>query len=167
MRGMPTGAPLRWIKFNVVGLLGVAVQLVILSLLVRRGMHYLLATAIAVEAAVLHNYAWHVRWTWLDRPGRASRGSFLRFHVANGLVSIASNLVLMRVFTGGLGMAVLVANPIAIAITSILNFMLGDRWVFRQPASGQANPDSVEPHVEAAREPERSAQLFNCGVREP
>jgi putative flippase GtrA len=150
-----TGTPLRWIKFNVVGMMGVAVQLLILSLLIRQGVQYLLATAIAVEAAVLHNYAWHVRWTWLDRPGRASSGSFWRFHLANGLVSIASNVVLMRVFTGGLGMAVLVANPIAIAITSILNFALGDRWVFRNTTAGtrdatgcHSDRDSVELRAE-------------------
>jgi len=163
---MPRETPLRWIKFNLVGLLGVAVQLTVLSLLVRRGMHYLPATAIAVEAAVLHNFAWHVRWTWLDRPERLSWRSFLRFHVANGLVSIASNLVLMRAFKGGLGMAVLVANPIAIAITSILNFVLGDRWVFRQQA-GDMNPALAKPDSDASEKAGESTELLNCGVREP
>jgi len=46
---------IRWLKFNAVGAGGVAVQLAFLALLVRLGVHYLLATALAVEAAVLQN----------------------------------------------------------------------------------------------------------------
>ena len=53
---------LRWAKFNAVGAAGVAVQLGLLALLesVLR-LQYLVATALAVEAAVLHNFAWHER----------------------------------------------------------------------------------------------------------
>jgi putative flippase GtrA len=125
---------IRWLKFNAVGLIGVGVQLATLALLVRLGVHYLVATALAVETAVLHNYLWHRRWTWADRKGRATAASLWRFHLANGLVSIVSNLVLMRVLAGWLGLPVLPANLLAIAVTSLLNFLLGDRWVF--PARG-------------------------------
>ena len=99
-----------------------------LALLTKAHVYYLAATALAVEAAVLHNYFWHVKWTWAGR-----RGSLLRFHLANGLVSIASNLLLMRIFTGGFGWPVLPANLLAIALTSVLNFVVGDRWVFPDP----------------------------------
>ena len=124
---------IRWLKFNAVGLLGVGVQLGVLSLLVKAHVQYLAATALAVEVAVLHNYFWHVRWTWAGR-----RGNLWRFHLANGLLSIASNVVLMRWFTGGLGWPVVPANLAAIALTSVVNFLVGDRWVFAsvQPANG-------------------------------
>ena len=36
------------------------------------GVHYLVATAIGVEAAILTNFLWHDRWTWRDRPARAA-----------------------------------------------------------------------------------------------
>ena len=124
---------IRWLKFNAVGVLGAGVQLSVLTLLDRTGVHYLLATAAAVETAILHNYAWHRAWTWKDRPGGAS--AFLRFHLANGLTSLASNLVLMSVFTGWMGIGVIPANMTAVALTSLLTFLLGDRWVFSQPAS--------------------------------
>ena len=29
---------------------------------------------IAVEAAVLHNFGWHERWTWRDRPRAGQHG---------------------------------------------------------------------------------------------
>ena len=119
---------IRWLKFNAVGILGAGAQLSALALLTRFGMHYLPATALAVETAVLHNYAWHRAWTWKDRAGGGS--AFLRFQAANGLTSLASNLVLMSALTGWLGIKVVLANLIAIATTSLANFLLGDRWVF-------------------------------------
>ena len=135
---------IRWLKFNAVGLIGVAVQLGVLALLTKAHVYYLLATALAVKVAVLHNYFWHVKWTWAGR-----RGSLLRFHLANGLVSIISNLILMRLFTGQFGWPVVPANLLAIALTSIVNFSLGDRWVFStNSAPGQA--DSLPGPIPAA-----------------
>ena len=58
---------LTFLKFNVVGAIGIGVQLAALTLLRDGvGLHYLLATAIAVEAAILHNFLWHMRWTWRE-----------------------------------------------------------------------------------------------------
>src|ERR1035438_3026162 len=55
----------RWWRFNLVGIGGFALQLGMLWVLARLfGVHYLIATALAVEIAVLHNFAWHEAWTW-------------------------------------------------------------------------------------------------------
>jgi putative flippase GtrA len=121
----------RWLKFSAVGLLGTGVQLAVLAILLQFGMNYLLATALAVETAVLHNYVWHRRWTWVERETRSGR--LFRFHVANGLLSVASNLAWMRLLTGACGVPPVPANLAAIAATSVLNFILGDRWVFSEP----------------------------------
>lgn len=131
---------LRWLKFNTVGLIGIGVQLAALALY--SGLlhiHYLVATAMAVETAVLHNYAWHELWTWRDRrsPGdgcRAIAWRLLRFHLGNGLVSILSNLLLMRFFVGSAGMKVMPANLLSIAITAVANFLIGEFFVFRRTA---------------------------------
>lgn len=120
---------IRWLKFGAVGAVGVVVQLGLLALLIQLGVHYLVATALAVEAAVLQNYYWHTLWTW-----RGREGSLWRFHLANGLLSLVSNLIWMRVFTGWIGMPPVPANLLAIALTSTANFLLGDRWVFQDPS---------------------------------
>jgi len=121
---------IRWAKFNAVGAVGVAVQLGVLAALFQLGVHYLVATALAVEAAVLQNYYWHTRWTWKGREG-----SLWRFHLSNGLLSLISNLVWMRMFTGWLGVPPLPANLMGIALTSTVNFLLGDRWVFARKSA--------------------------------
>jgi putative flippase GtrA len=96
-------------------------------------MHYLVATALAVEMAIIHNFFWHERWTWGDRgllgmPGRFRR--LLRFNVTSGSVSILGNVVFMSVFVGQFGLHYLVGNLASIASCAILNFMISDRLVF-------------------------------------
>ena len=61
----------RWAKFNGVGLAGVAVQLTVLAaLLAVTDLPLGVATALAVEATLLHNFVWHQQVTWRDRRAR-------------------------------------------------------------------------------------------------
>jgi putative flippase GtrA len=126
----------RWIAFNGVGALGIAVQLAVLALLVRvADVPYLWATAAAVECAVLHNFVWHQRWTWRDR--RADSGFEIaarlwRFHLLNGFVSLAGNLGIARLLTGELHADPLASNIAAIMVCSMANFAAGELVVFRR-----------------------------------
>ena len=123
---------LRWIKFNLVGAIGMALQLSALALFNRltHG-HYLLASAAAVELTLLHNFAWHLRYTWRDRECSSGvLAQLTRFHLSNGLVSMLGNLVLMRVFVQQEHLPLLVANVLAIVCCSIVNFCLSNSWVF-------------------------------------
>ena len=66
---------------------------------------YLLATGLAVEIAVIHNFLWHERFTWADRPAARPFRSLVRlvkFNVSNGAVSIGGNLLVMRLHVGEL-----------------------------------------------------------------
>jgi putative flippase GtrA len=124
----------RFLKFNGVGIIGFALQLGLLAVLLRLGVHYLAATALAVELTILHNFAWHEGWTWRDRAAgfRAGRARRLwRFHAANGLVSLAGNLILMRLFVGLLGLPPVPANLAAVLLCALVNFTASDRFVFR------------------------------------
>lgn len=123
----------RWLKFNFVGALGIGVQLATLALLTRAGLWYLAATAFAVETAVIHNFLWHERMTWRDRATPLLRhllGRFLRFQLANGLISLLGNLLMMRLLVGALHVPILWANMAAIAACGLVNFLVSDRLVF-------------------------------------
>ncbi len=122
----------RWLKFNLVGAMGMVVQLAGLALFARMAPeHYLVASAAAVELAVLHNFVWHLRYTWRDRREESAwTAQLLQFHLSNGLVSLLGNLVLMRVLIHEARLPLLFANCIAILCCSIANFCLGDRWAF-------------------------------------
>ena len=65
---------MRLLRFSVAGLIGFLVQVAALWLLVSfTTMHYVPATIIAVEMAILINFVWHDRWTWRDRPVPSER----------------------------------------------------------------------------------------------
>lgn len=121
----------RWLKFNAVGGIGMVVQLVVLAGLKSGfGSNYLLATAVAVEAAVLHNFLWHERFTWRDRRTGKSLGRLVKFNLTTGTFSILGNLVLMKLLVGKVHFEYLPANLIAIAVCSMVNFLVSDRFVF-------------------------------------
>jgi putative flippase GtrA len=132
---------IRWGKFNLVGAAGVVVQLAALAFFNRvvPG-HYLCATVAAIELTLLHNFAWHARYTWSDRlNGSAIFVQLLRFHLSNGVVSLLGNLVLMWILVQEARVPLLVSNAVAILCCSMLNFVVADRWAFaRQAEAGNS-----------------------------
>jgi putative flippase GtrA len=118
-------------KFNAVGIAGTVVQLVMLAILVSGlRVNTLVATVLAVETAILHNFAWHERYTWRDRPSGGRIGRLLRFNFTTGALSIVSNVVLMGLLVSRLHLPYLPANLLAIIATSLLNYFVADRFVF-------------------------------------
>jgi archaetidylinositol phosphate synthase len=123
----------RWWRFNLVGIAGFALQLGLLWFLARIcGIHYLIATALAVELAVLHNFAWHEAWTWPNLKLEDRWRRLLRFNLADGFVSIASNVLFTMLLMQWIGLPLLVANTVAVLIMALLNFALAESWVFRE-----------------------------------
>lgn len=124
----------RWLKFNLVGGLGMAVQLAALATFHSvLKLDYRLATPLAVEIAVVQNYLWHERFTWRDRPSSHPLQSLVRFiyfNLTNGAVSLAGNLLIMAALLGQLHWNYAIANLLAIAVCSLANFLLSDRFVF-------------------------------------
>ena len=152
---------IRWCKFNFVGAIGIGVQFAALLLLKSvLGLNYIAATAIAVEAAVVHNFVWHEQFTWADRtrldrirldrtrldatrpndPMPDSlrlrcRQAFIRlarFNLTTGAVSIAGNLALMKLMVGQGHINYLLAAAIAITLCSLANFLVSENWVFER-----------------------------------
>jgi putative flippase GtrA len=124
----------RLVKFCFVGAVGIGVQLGTLSMLRQLRINYLIATGVAVECAVIHNFLWHRHFTWADRIRSGMQEfavSLSRFHLSNGLISLFGNIALMRFLVGELQFPVLSANVLAIALCFIANFLAGECWVFR------------------------------------
>lgn len=125
---------LRFGRFNLVGLLGAGLQLLVFSLLVNN-CHWPEAGAalFAVETALLHNFCWHERFTWRDCEAlsRRPRGlRFWRFHAGNGLVSLAGNAALTYIFAKWIGLPGMIAAAAAITLCAPANYFLADRWVY-------------------------------------
>jgi putative flippase GtrA len=129
----------RWAKFNAVGALGFCIQLNALWLfIVALKLTSLVATALAVETAVVHNFVWHQFLTWKDRSSE-KRYDWLKrlfaFNLTNGTVSLAGNLFFAWLTVGRNRIWLLAANLFAIAVCSLINFVLTDRLIFRTAAN--------------------------------
>ena len=121
----------RWVKFSAVGITGIIVQMAALAFLMRVvGLQYLVATVLAVEISVLHNFLWHRKWTWADRRQSSIMAMLLRFNLTTGAFSIIGNSVFMFILVGGAKMNAYAANLTTIALCSLINFLLSDRFVF-------------------------------------
>lgn len=131
----------RWLMFNAVGGMGIGVQLLTLGALADGlGLDYRLATALAVLAAVLHNFVWHEHWTWGDRcAGRRGRWARLgSFILVNGTLSIAGNVLFTSLYVTAFDIHHVPANLLAIATCSVANFLASHHVVFRAAAKPAA-----------------------------
>jgi putative flippase GtrA len=117
--------------------MGMVLQLTALALFDRIAPgRYLCASAAAIELALLHNFVWHLHYTWRDRRDDSTLlAKLVRFHLSNGVVSILGNLALMRILVHEACLPLLMANSIATLCCSVLNFFIGNTWAFvsRQP----------------------------------
>lgn len=122
----------RWLRFNLVGVMGFVLQTAVLWLLVRRmDVRTPVAVALAVLAALSHNFFWHEYFTWPGLPREDRLRRWLSFHLSTGLVSVISNLALTMAVIAATGLSATMANAIAVSVVSIANFWINDRMVFR------------------------------------
>jgi putative flippase GtrA len=150
---------MRVTAFAGVGAIGFAVQLAVVAALTElAGWPAAAATALGVEAAVLHNFVGHCYWTWRDRTrGRSSIARHLvRFHLANGVTSLVGNVLLSIALTRARVSPVL-ANAVAVGVVSVANYALADRWAFviAKTKAAEATPRSVASSISGGRSPAR------------
>ena len=136
----------RWIRFTLAGTAGFAVQIGTLAMLTQiPGLHYLVATAIAVELAIVCNFAWHERWTWHDRlapPKPLGEGGpaadrrerwarLLRFNTLTAVTSIAGSVALTALLVASAGLSPIAANIASVIALGLVNFAAANTLVFR------------------------------------
>ena len=124
----------RFLKFSTAGALGFLIQLAAVALFTTLGWHYLAATAIAVELAIVTNFAWHRAITWADRPEGDALRQFVRFNALTAVTSIAATLVVTGLLVEAAGVSPVVANIISVASLGLVNFVGADTLVFRAGA---------------------------------
>ena len=146
-------APHNWVqlaKFCVVGASGYVVNLAIFALLLDAGLHYSLAAACSFLVAVTNNYMWNRLWTFRHQRGHVAYQG-LRFLVV-ALVALAANELILAAFVA-LGLGKVVAQAIAIALVTPINFVGNKLWSFRltpRPAAAPAGRSPASPPPDAS-----------------
>ncbi len=119
-------------RFVAIGGLGFAVQMGVAAALLAVGLTPLAATILAIEAAILHNHAWHRRWAWRDRAGAMPWPLTLtRAHAGAGGTSLVVGTATVAALSGWV--TPLAAQAMAVAVCAVANYWLADRWVFARP----------------------------------
>ena len=132
----------RFVRFGIVGASGTAVNEGLLAL--GHGVWHLpllLASAIAIECAIISNYLLNDRWTFKHRRPAWSR--FLRFNTVS-LVSLVVNLGILALLTRATHMHYLWANIIGIGIAFLVNFTLNVYWTYGKALSQQDEAERAQ-----------------------
>lgn len=136
---------LEFLRFSVVGLSGVAVNLGLYLVLTRAfslSMH--LASPLAIEASVFSNFLLNNTWTFRHRLVQAPLLWRLgRFHAVSGLggvVNYAVLVVMVHVF----GWSDVVANLAGIAAGVAVTFTMHSAWTWRERIFPRSSQTSAE-----------------------
>lgn len=119
-------------RYAVVSALGAIVQLAtVVTLGHATPLHPTTIAFLSVAAAVLHNFAWHERWTWRSRTRHAGSAwaRLAAYASSNGLVSAAAGMIAAALITptsvGAAG-----ASVIAITAAGALNYWMARKFIW-------------------------------------
>jgi dolichol-phosphate mannosyltransferase len=119
----------QFIKFAIVGAIGVVVNEGLLILLQSKGVYLLTAGAVAIETSILSNFVLNDLWTFKDRRSGNAAVRLVKFNVLM-LAGLVVNLVILDAGTAYLGIVYTVANLIGIAAAFFLRYALSVKYAW-------------------------------------
>ncbi len=124
----------RYIKFSLVGMIGVAIHFSILYLLTEGvGWWYLWSATVAVTTANLNNYILNHLWTFKEKR-QYNRNLFvgwLKYMLAVGVTEVLY-LGLMYLFTSVMGFYYLLSAFFSLMLTTGIRYLTAEKWIWRQ-----------------------------------
>jgi dolichol-phosphate mannosyltransferase len=130
----------RFLKFGTVGASGTFVNLGVLylaqeylfNLIEPESMRLNASLVVAILFATVNNFLWNRAWTWRDRKHlhrhRSRLAQFGQYAMACWL-GIALQILFTKLLV--IYFHYLIANAIAIVLSSVFNFVVNDLWTFR------------------------------------
>jgi dolichol-phosphate mannosyltransferase len=118
-------------RFLLVGILGILINsLLLMALSELGGLHYLLSAVLATQGSAVWNFFLTERWVFPERRQNRPAGHRLaRFLLMNnGLLLL--HLPLMSWLVERVGWHYLAANLTAIFVTTLVRYILSDRWIW-------------------------------------
>lgn len=129
----------RFLKFCVVGLSGVGVNMFFLWFFTEIvKIFYLFSSPLAIELSIMNNFILNDLWTWKDRktPGKLNYlKRMVQYHISVSVSAILANIFLLWFFTEVFHLYYLFSNLFGIAAGVLLNYFINDRWTFRHQKS--------------------------------
>lgn len=118
-------------RFCAVGASGYVVNLVVYTALLHGAdLHYLIAATGSFLVAVTSNYTWNRLWTFRGQRGHVAYQGIRFFLVSS--VALGANLLILHLLVQ-LGVGKVLAQAVAIALVTPLNFVGNKLWSFAKP----------------------------------
>jgi len=118
-----------FIKFSIVGAIGVVVNEGLLILIKSVGVYFLTAGAVAIEVSILSNFVLNDVWTFRDRRSGSAAVRLVKFNVLM-LAGLVLNLAILYAGVDYFGMTAEVANLVGIAAAFLLRYALSVRYAW-------------------------------------
>ena len=120
---------LQLVRFGLVGASGYVVNLAVFALCVGAlSLGHRAAAVLAFLIALANNFTWNRHWTF-DARGRRARSQAFRFCVVS-VCAFAFSFVVLEVLVEGFDVDELLAQAVAIAAATPLNFIGNKLWSF-------------------------------------
>jgi len=122
-----------FIKYSLVGLSGVVVNLGLYTLLTRYyEVSEVFAPIISIETALISNFILNNFWTFGRRSNKSRiRVKFLKFHLVSGLAAVINYAVFLLLFLY-FGVFDIFANLIGISFAAIANYLINSNWTWKE-----------------------------------
>ncbi len=131
-----------FLKFAIVGAIGIAVNEGLLILIRSAGVYYLTACAAAIEVSILSNFVLNDLWTFKDRRSGHVAVRLAKFN-ALMLAGLGLNLAVLYAGVDYFGMTPEIANLVGIAAAFFLRYGLSVKYAWMRLESieeGQTAP---------------------------
>ena len=132
--GYERGELQRIIKFMLVGISGIVVNLGLLWLLTEVfGIYYMYSAAFSIETSIISNFMLNDIWTFRDRRLRTSDPYFKRLIKYNfvAMGGLLINLIILYTLKEFLGIHYLIADLVGIFVAFVWNFILSTLWTWK------------------------------------
>ena len=115
------------VKYGIVGVCNVVIDLTVYALLVHLGLWYLAARVIAVVVATANGYTWNRIWTF--RAGGHANEKLVRYIAVTG-IGLLLNLSTLTLLVEVLGVGAVRAAVIAVPLVAGFQFLANRFWTF-------------------------------------
>ena len=126
--------PKRFLKFCIVGLSGVGVNIGLLWLLTEFfGIFYLVSAVFSIEASILSNFTLNELWTFRDRASHSSTKALLKRMVkfnVTCVVGAAINILVLAALTELLGLYYITSALFGIGAATLWNYGMSITWTW-------------------------------------
>jgi dolichol-phosphate mannosyltransferase len=141
----------RVLRFAAVGATGVVVNLGVMGLLLREGMHYVPASLVSTELAIISNFLLQERFVFRSGDHEASWRRRAAMSLALNNVDNFLRVPLLLLLVGQGGLSALLAQAVAVAVGFALRFTVLSGVVYRARRLPEAPSQAPEaPRVRAA-----------------